>query len=164
MTIPVLEQNMKKIPKPVCVCAHPRPRSVGKRCRNAINRDFYSTLFNMSDRACLFYITYIYLNVSTSLTVGGGEEALVDAAGLVGELLGDVHVRVHLVPDLLQRGVQVGLPVALVQAVNQLSQLHLGAVVPDGLVLLLAVLLTGVEEGSETGVEGCGEKKRRGER
>lgn len=105
-----------------------------------------------------------YLNVSTSLTVGSGEEALVDAAGLVGELLGDVHVRVHLVPDLLQRGVQVGLPVALVQAVDQLSQLHLGAVVPDGLVLLLAVLLTGVEEVSETGVEDCGEKKRRGER
>ena len=54
------------------------------------------------------------------LTVGGGQEALVAAAGLVGEVLRDVHVGVDLLTHLLQGRGQVGLPELLVQAVNQL--------------------------------------------
>lgn len=58
-------------------------------------------------------------------TVSRSEEALVAASGLVGQVLADVHVCVHLVPYLFKCCVQVGLPQLLIQAVDELGQLDL---------------------------------------
>lgn len=64
-------------------------------------------------------------NKKSAFTISGGEVTLVAAAGFVGEVLVDVHVSVHLVPYLFQRGVQIGLPVLLIHTVDELSQLNL---------------------------------------
>lgn len=73
----------------------------------------------------VWIISTIRQSSRSCLTIGSGEEALVVAADLVGQVLGDVHVGVHLLPDLLQRCVQVSLPVVLIQVVYQLCQLDL---------------------------------------
>lgn len=52
-------------------------------------------------------------------------------------------MRLHLLLHLLQGGMEVHLPVLLIQAHHELHQLRLGAIVPDLFLLMLAVLLAG---------------------
>lgn len=74
------------------------------------------------------------------LTVGNSEVGLVAAASLVGEVLRNVHVRMHLLLQLLQHSTEVILPEFLIQDLNQLPQLHFSAVVPDPLPFLLFLI------------------------
>lgn len=84
-------------------------------------------------------------------TVERGEVGLGVPPGLVGQLLRDGHVSLHLLLHLHQRGVEVHLPVLPVQARHELLQLRLGAVVPDLFLLMVAVLLAvGREDRNKT--------------
>lgn len=84
-------------------------------------------------------------------TVERGEVGLGVPPGLVGQLLRDGHVSLHLLLHLHQRGVEVHLPVLSVQARHELLQLRLGAVVPDLFLLMVAVLLAvGREDRNKT--------------
>lgn len=82
-----------------------------------------------------------------TLTIGSLQVGAIISTGLVGELLGDGHVAVDLLPKLLQHSTQVTLPVLFVQHFNQLGQLDLCAVVPYLLVVVFPVFLTVTSEG-----------------
>lgn len=60
-------------------------------------------------------------NKAVVLTVGHSEEWLGVASSLVGQVLRDVHVGMHLLPDLLQRRLQVAFPELPVQGVDELG-------------------------------------------
>lgn len=62
----------------------------------------------------------------TVFTTGSSEETFVAATGLVGQVLSAVHMCMHLIPYLFKGCIQVGLPVLLIQAVYEFSQLDLG--------------------------------------
>lgn len=54
-------------------------------------------------------------------TISCSEETLVAATDLVGQVLSDVHMHMHLVPYLFKRSIQVGLPEVLIQTIYELS-------------------------------------------
>lgn len=60
-------------------------------------------------------------NKAVVLTVGHSEECLGVASSFVGQVLCDVHVGMHLLPDLLQRCLQVAFPELPVQGVDELG-------------------------------------------
>lgn len=76
------------------------------------------------------------------LTIGNSEICLVVPAGLVSEVLCNVHVCVDLLSHLLQHRAQVILPESFIQELQQLSQLDFSAVVPDLLAVILSILLS----------------------
>lgn len=54
-------------------------------------------------------------------TISCSEETLVAATDLVGQVLSDVHMCMHLVPYLFKRRIQVGLPEPLIQTIYELG-------------------------------------------
>lgn len=78
-----------------------------------------------------------------SLTIGSLQVRAVVSPCLVGEVLGDVHVAVDLLPQFIQHSAQVTLPVLSVQHIHELRQLDLCAVVPDLLIVMLSIFLAG---------------------
>lgn len=79
------------------------------------------------------------------LTVDDSEVGLVAATSLVGEVLSNVHVQVDLLFQLLQHSTEVILPELLIHNLDQLTQLHFSAVVPDPLPFLITVFLPDTE-------------------
>lgn len=76
-------------------------------------------------------------------TVDSSEVGFIVSSGFVGKVLCDVHVSLHFLLHLLQGGMEVHLPVLLIQALHELLQLRLGAIVPDLFLLVLTVFFTG---------------------
>lgn len=76
-------------------------------------------------------------------TIDSSEVGFIVSTGFVGKVLCDVHVSLHFLLHFLQGSMEVHLPVLLVQALHELTQLCLGAVVPDLFLLMLPILLAG---------------------
>lgn len=89
------------------------------------------------------------------LTVDDSEVGLVVATSLVSEVLSDVHVRINLLFQLLQHSTEVILPEFLIQDLDQLTQLHFSAVVPDPLPFLITVFLPDTERRGRASVNPC---------